>query len=165
MTNKIWYELVNMKFGEIYLSKYLGTQRSLKKTFNIITLLISTSGLLSWKYFENIVWIALAIIAFMQLLVLIKNDIIRSDKEIEDISSLRMMYTRYFNKLERLWTDYHFENITNQEALEKFFTFRETDWEMIEKLDGKLCIKKYNRLIKAADLETRDYITKFHNNE
>lgn len=88
MTNKIWYELVNMKYGEIYLSKYLGFQRTLKKTFNIMTLLLSVSGIIGWKYFEDYAWIAFALIAVMQVFILIENEIIRSDKEIEEISSL-----------------------------------------------------------------------------
>jgi hypothetical protein len=29
MTNKIWYKMINMKYGEIYLTKYLGFQRNL----------------------------------------------------------------------------------------------------------------------------------------
>jgi hypothetical protein len=63
MTNKIWYEMVNIKYGEIYLSKYLGVQRTLKKSFQILTLFVSLSGILSWKYFEEYVWIVFVLIA------------------------------------------------------------------------------------------------------
>ena len=135
MINKIWYELVDIKYGEIYLTKYLSFHRRLKKTFNIITLLISVSGILGWKYFENYAWIAFILIAIMQLFTLIENEIIRSDKEIEEISNLRMCYTKYFNKLEKLWSDIKLGKITTEEALECFFTLRQIDWEKIEEID------------------------------
>ena len=53
MNDKIWFEMVDMKYGETYLTLYLGLQRTLKKTFNILTLLLSVSGILGWKYFEK----------------------------------------------------------------------------------------------------------------
>ena len=135
MTNKIWYEMTNIKYGEIYLTKYLGLQRTLKKVFQILTLIVSLSGILGWKYFEDYVWIAFILIAIVQLLLLIENQIIRSDKEIEEISNLRMMYTRYFNKLEPLWTKYQYDQINDNKALDKYFKLRQSDWEKIEELD------------------------------
>lgn len=123
MTNKIWYEISNIKYGEIYLSKYLGLQRTLKKSFQIITLVVSLSGILGWKHFENYVWIAFILIAIVQLLLLIENQIIRSDKEIEEISNLRMMYTRYFNKLEVLWTKYQYDQIDKRKHLRNILNF------------------------------------------
>ena len=101
----------------------------------------------------------------MQLLLLIENQLIRSDKEIEDISNLRMMYTKYFNKLERLWTDFHYNRINENNAIDKYFEFKESDWEKIEELDCKLNIKRYKRLMDATEQETNDYINKYHNYE
>jgi len=162
MNDKIWYEMVDMKYGEIYLTLYLGLQRTLKKSFNILTLILSVSGILGWKYFENYVWIAFILIAIMQLFILIENEIIRSDKEIENIAALRMMYTRYFNKLDRLWTEYKMSRISEESSLDTFFKYKETDWEKIEELDCKLNIKEYNWLMNKADIQTNSYINKFH---
>src|SRR5690606_35175416 len=97
MANKIWYELVHIKYGETYLGKYIGLQHRLKKSFKIMTLVLSVSGIFGWKYFEDYAWIAFVLIAIMQLLTLVENQLIRSDKEVEDISKLRMRYTKYFN--------------------------------------------------------------------
>lgn len=160
--NKVWYELANMKYGEVYLSKYLNFQRTLKKTFQILTLLVSLSGILSWKYFENYVWIAFALIAVVQLLLLIENQIIRSDKEIEEIARLRMMYTKYFNKLEKLWTKYQYSQISEKKGLDKYFDFRQSDWEQIEEIDTKLNIKRYKWLMKKTEIETNNYLNKYH---
>lgn len=165
MTNKIWYEMVNIKYGEKYLTKYLGMQRTLKKSFQIMTLIISVSGILGWKYFEDYAWIAFILIMIMQLLLLIENQLIRSGKEIEDISNLRMMYTRYFNKLERLWTEYYYERISASSAIDKYFEFRESDWEKIEELDCSINIKKYKRMMRKTETETKHYLNKYHNYE
>jgi hypothetical protein len=163
MEHKIWYEMVDIKYGEIYLTKYLGFQRTLKKIFNILTLILSVSGILGWKNFENYAWIAFILIAIMQLFTLIENEIIRSDKEIDDIASLRMMYTKYFNKIEKLWTKYEKGKISEEDSYNDFFILKETDWVSIEELDCKLNIKRYKWLEKKADSETRIYINKFHN--
>ena len=164
MTNKIWYELTNIKYGEIYLSKYLGLQRTLKKWFKILTLIVSLSGILGWKYFEDYVWIAFILIAIVQLLLLIENQIIRTDKEIDEISNLRMMYTRYFNKLEMLWDKYHSNQIKDKKAMDKYFELRQTIWERIEELDCKLNIKRYKKLMKHTVTETNHYLNKYHIN-
>ena len=157
--------MVNMKYGEIYLTKYLGLQRNLKKGFQIMTLIVSASGILGWKYFENYAWIAFILIIIMQLLLLIENQLIRSDKEIEDISNLRMFYTKYFNKLEKLWTDYYCDRMTKNESMDKYFEFRDTDWIRIEELDCKLNIKRYKLLMNKTEAETNNYLNRYHSYE
>ncbi|MEP2771659.1 MAG: hypothetical protein ABJH05_05900 [Fulvivirga sp.] len=159
--NKIWYELVNIKYGECYLSKYLGFQRTLSKSFKLITLLLSVSGILGWKYFEDYAWIAFILIAIMQLLTLIENTLIRSDKEIEGIAALKMNYTRYFNKLEQLWTDLQNDRLAEDSASDHFFELRKTDWEQIEVLDAQLNIKKYRILMNKTDIDTTYYLEKY----
>lgn len=163
MTNKIWYEMLNIKYGEIYLTKYLGLQRTLKKSFQILTLIISVSGILGWKYFEDYAWIAFILIMVMQLLLLIENQLIRSDEEIENISNLRMMYTRYFIKLEKLWTDFYYDRIDESSSVDKYFELKESEWEKIEQIDSKLNIKRYKRIMNTSEQETNDYINTYHN--
>ena len=161
MKNKIWYELVDIKYGEFYLTVYIGLQRRLKKSFNILTLLISVSGILGWKFFENYAWIAFILIAIMQLFTLIENHLIRSDNEIEQISELKMLYTRYFNKLECLWEEYKNDRITENRSSELFFEYRKNDWEKIQELDAKLDIKSWKWLMRQADKETNNYLNKY----
>ncbi|MBU2922318.1 hypothetical protein KO504_13275 [Winogradskyella psychrotolerans] len=164
MTNKVWYELTNIKYGEIYLTKYLGLQRTLKKTFQILTLLVSLSGILGWKYFESYVWVAFILIALVQLLLLVENQIIRSDKEIDEISNLRMMYTKYFNKLEVLWTKHQYDQLKKKKVMQEYFDLRQSYWEKIEELDCKLNIKRYKTLMEYTEIETNHYLNKYHKN-
>tara|TARA_R110002020_G_scaffold259703_5_gene473614 strand:- start:4628 stop:5119 length:492 start_codon:yes stop_codon:yes gene_type:complete len=161
MTNKIWYKLVDLKYGECYLTRYISLQRNLKRGFKIATLILSLGGILGWKYFEEYVWIALIIISIIQIFTLIENQLIRSDKEIEEISALRMMYSKYFNKLEKFWTQYYNENINKNEAINKFYKFQENDWQKIEELDCKLNIKEYSKMMNKADVQTNNYLNKY----
>jgi len=165
MKDKIWYEMVNMKYLEIYLGKYLSFQRTVKKAFKIFTLVASISGILGWKYFENYISIVLALIALIQILLLVESEIIRSDKEIEEISNLRMMCTRYFNKLERLWNESFFEMIPDIDAMNKYFDLRVSDWERIEEINCRINIKEYRFFSKDTERKTNLYLNKYHNYE
>lgn len=164
MTSKIWHELVNIKYGEIYLTRYLSKQRTNKKRFKIATLIVSAQGIISWKYFEDYVWIAFALIAFIQLLLLIENYLIRSDKEIEEISNLRMMYTRYFNRLETLWSKYYCDQIEESEAIKEYFKHKRTHWEKIEEVDCRLDIKQRKKIEKASESDTNNYFNTYYSN-
>ena len=164
MTNKIWYEMTNIKYGEIYLTKYLGLQRTLKKIIQIMILIFSLKGILGWKYLEDYVWVMFIPITIVQLLLLVKNQIIRSEKEIEEISNLKMMYTRYFNKLEKLWTKHQNNQIKENKAIKEYFKLRQSDWEEIEEIDCKLSIKSYNKMRNHTEIETNHYFNKYHTN-
>lgn len=157
--------MIDIKYGEIYLTKYLSLQRNLKKTFTIITLIMSIQGIFSWKYFEDYTWIAFLLILLIQLFTLIENQIIRSDKEIEEIRNLRMMYTKYFNKLEKFYTEYYYNRIKEKDATDKFFELRNIYWEKIEETDCKLNIKRYKHLMNESEIETNQYINKHHSYE
>jgi hypothetical protein len=161
MTKRVWHEMIDIKYGEIYLSKYLGLQRTLKRIFKILTLILSLSGILGWKYFEDYVWIALILISVIQIFTLVENQLIRSDKEIEDISALRQLYSKYYQKLEKLWTQIEFETLTEKNSMEKYFELRDSDWLKIEDLDSQLNVKKYKKLMKQTEIETNSYINKY----
>ena len=162
MREKIWYEMMQIKFGEKYLAFYISLQYQIKKYFKISTLIFSGSGILGWKLWQPIAWIALILIAIIQILSLIENQIVRSDKEVADIARLREMYLKYFNKLEKLWVDFESQDINDKEASSLFFKYRNEDHQSIEVLDNNLGIKKWKKLEYKADTETRQYFNTYH---
>lgn len=161
MRKKIWYDMVQIKYGEVYLSLYLDFQKDLKRYIKIATLIFSGSGVFGWAFWEPLAWIACIVIAVIQLIGLIENHIVRSDNELEEISVLRSMYLKYLTKLEELW--YDFENDTKKEKKVKgvFFKLKDTDFVAIEKLDDKLSIKPWKKLKNKADIRTREYFNNF----
>lgn len=160
--NTIWYEMDHIKTGEIYLSKYISFQHTIKRGSKVLTLAISVSGILGWKYFENYAWFAFLLIAILQILSLVENAIIRSDKEIEELAKLKTLYTKYFNLVEKLWQDYEFRNVDDNSALEKFHEYRSIEWLDIEKIDSSLNIKRYNFLLKPSEKESAKYLKNYH---
>jgi hypothetical protein len=163
MREKIWYEMTQIKYGDSYLSLYISLQYQIKKYFKISTLIFSGSGILGWKLWQPIAWIALVLIAVVQLLSLIENQLIRNDEEINKISKLRELYVKYFNKLEKLWVDLEQNKIDEKKASDIFFQNRKIDQEKIESLDNKLKIRKLKTIEKRADLETRQYFNLYKN--
>lgn len=158
----IWYELIDAKFGEIYLDKYVSFNQNLIKSFAVITLLLSISGILSWKFFENYIWLVFVLIAILQLLSLIENSIIRSNKEIEEIINLKNEYAKYHLKLEKVWYAINNNSITEDVASTQFYKLKEKEKTRIDKLDSRLNIKIYKRLKRKTDTETKNYIKKFY---
>jgi len=156
--------MVQVKFGDNYLAHYLSWQHKLKRTFNILILIFSGSGVLGWEIWKPIAWIALVIIGTFQLLSLIQNQLIRSNEEVLKIAKLRTRYTKYFNKLEKLWLDLDSREMTDNEAKTQFFVLRRTEQEKIEALDNRIGVKRWKKLCEKADVETREYFNTYHSN-
>jgi hypothetical protein len=161
MREKIWYEMVHIKYGDSYLAHYLFRQKSIRKWFKILILVFSTGGVFGWKIWEGVPIIACALIAVFQIFNLIENQIIISDKEIEKISVLRNKYVSYFNKLEKLWSDFNADRFDEKEATEQFYILR-NDGADIEALDNELDVRNIKNLCGKANLESRNYISQYH---
>jgi len=155
--DKIWYEIVDAKYGEIYLACYINRCKNIKKAFRIVTLIFSAGGVFGWKIWEPIALIACVIIAGIQLLNLIENQIVTSDDELIKIGELRAQYLRYFNKLEKLWTDFETGTATDEHASSQFFTLRTGLKEKIEKMDNELHIKQIESLLLKTDEQEKLY--------
>lgn len=153
--------MVHTKFGDIYLANYISRQKTIRKWFKIFTLVFSASGVLGWKIWEYVPVFACGIIAVMQIVLLLENQIISSDQDIESIAGLRNMYISYFNKLEKLWTDFNSNKLTELQATDHFYKLRQLGAD-IEAADNKLHIPKLKHICAKTDTETRNYFTQFH---
>lgn len=161
MGNMIWYEMTHTKYGECYLSYYIHFQKSIKRTFKICTLIFSTSGVLGWKAWDYAPVVACGIIAVMQVVGLIEHQLIKSDKDIEELCTLRNKYVVHFNKLERLWVDFYMDRATEDEVTERFFLLRQSA-EDIESTDDKLHIGRLKKLCSKSDDDVRSYLKQYH---
>jgi hypothetical protein len=162
MRDKIWYEMFHIKFGDSYLANYLNRQKTKRKWFKIFTLVFSTSGILGWTVWKYAPIIACGLIAVMQIVTLIENQIIPSDQDIEDVAGLRNKYISYFNKLEKLWIDFENNRVDEKEAGEQFYKLREIGAD-IEATDNKLHIDgQIKTIYKVAETETKNYFNQYH---
>ena len=126
MQTKIWYEFVHYKHGDDYLVLYMKRLKTVRKTVNISTLAFSTSGIFSWSFWIYLPVITSGLTALIQLFRLVENQIIPSDKDIEQVAKLRDLYFDHANKLEKLFIDCRNEKINEKQATDMFFKLRES---------------------------------------
>jgi len=105
MYEKIWYEFIHYKSGDYYLVLYIDRIKLTRKIANISTLLLSTTGILSWKIWVYLPAVTSSIIALIQAFRLIENELIPADKEVEKLYKLREMYYEHSILLENLFID------------------------------------------------------------
>jgi hypothetical protein len=159
----VWYDLVNAKMGDEYLALYIGRQREIRKWFKILTILLSANGI--WSALKDFSWITIAscvVIAIVQFATSIENFIIHSENDIQKLGNLRLLYYDRTNKLEELWYKLQMAKVTESEAADIFFNFRDRAKE-IEQLDNELNIRKFKGLYKKADVLTRNYLNSYLN--
>jgi hypothetical protein len=163
MQNKIWYEFVHYKSGDDYLVLYLNRLKTTRKVTNILTIIFSTTGIFSWTIWKYLPAITSGLIAVIQLFKLVENQIVPTDKDIEQVALLRNMYFDYWNKLEKLWIEYNSNKLTGEQATEMFFKLRDSVKD-IEALDNKLSIQTITSLQDKADIQTNSYLNQYHLN-
>ena len=158
----IWYDFVNAKYLDEYICRYISMQMNIRKWFKIITLLLSGGGI--WTAFESLKYytvVALVIIAIVQLASLIESEIIHTEKQVEELRRLRILYYERMNKLERLFKAIDNGRIAEEQAEDEFFKLRD-EAKAIEDLDVKLNIKAYRRLQNKANDEVHKYVNIYY---
>lgn len=161
MRDKIWYEMVHCKFGDYYLAHLIDRQRETRKWFKIFTLIFSTSGVLGWKVWDYAPILACGLIATMQLISLIENQIVPMDKDIDNTADLRNKYNSYFNKLEKFWIYFNSKKLDDLQATDQFYKLRQIG-TAIQAADNKLHIRRIQSLCNKANTETRNYFNQYH---
>lgn len=160
MRDKIWYELVNTKYGDEYLCYYISSQQGTRKWFKISTLLLSAGGIFSaFRELKIPTIISLIGIGVVQLATMVESYVIHTEKDIDDLAKLRILYYEKCNQLEKLFIN--LENFKGTEASDHFFTIRENSKE-IETLATRLHIKQRRKLMQKADINTRNYLITYY---
>ena len=159
--DRIWYDLIDAKFGDDYLTLYLVRQRNIRRWFKIFTIIFSAGGIFSAFASAKIpTIISLIAIGTVQVLQSIENFIIHSENDLDELRKLRMLYYARSIKLEKLWDSFNRDKIDEDEATNQFFALRELAGE-IEELDSRLYIRSYNGLNKKANIKTTDYLNRY----
>lgn len=153
---KVWHEFIDKKYGDEYLCRYIARQIEIRRWFKIGTILFSAGGI--WAALKNLTIptvISLTAIGLVQLATLIENFIIHSEKQIEDLGKLRLLYYEQWNRLEKLFLTFH--TFSEKDATDKFFELREAA-KIMEELDNKLNIKEIKKLKRQAENSNRNYL-------
>lgn len=152
----------HMKKGEVYVGLYLSVQRSFRKLYTVVTLILSSAGLaLGWKLGAIYPMIACVLIAVMQILRLMETQVVISEAGIDKLCELREKYTTYFHKLEHLWMESESDRLQDAEITRQFYDLRQHA-AVIESLDSKMQIWQFTRLSRKAESETVKYFQEYH---
>ncbi|SOD80941.1 hypothetical protein [Spirosoma fluviale] len=161
MNSILWDELYDVKKHTVYLIKYLAFLKSIKKYFEITTILLTSSGFIVWLSDKGAVWtgVSAGLATFVKLLELLQDKFIANDEYMEDVAELRDKWCDYLDLLESLWIDYRI-SITQKEASERFKQIKERKKE-IEKSDSRIKIWIIFSVNRKADKETSAYMQRY----
>jgi len=155
--DRIWYDLVETRVGEEYLTLYLNRIKARRKWYKVALVVFSTSGALGWSISENYPSIVCAVIAITQLTEKVQNHFIMSDDDFSKLGQYRVRYVEKYNSLEKLWYELDLEKINETEALERFYTIR-TDSCELEAIDNSLDLPEAKELAIKAEEIANNYI-------
>lgn len=161
MRDDIYADFYIAKYGDEYLCLYIAFQKKIRKWYKIITIIFSGSGIGSAFAGQNILSaIIFVLIGIVQVLSSLEVYIIHSEKQIESLHKLRMMYFDRCNDLERLFKSY--EKIGKDEAEERFFELRK-EFRKIEELDLEVNVKSIKKIRADAQKTLDIYINTYYN--
>jgi hypothetical protein len=160
LRDDIFADFYIAKYGDEYLCSYIAFQKDVRKWYKIITIIFSVGGIGTAFGGQNIISaIIFFLIGIVQLLSSIEVYVIHSEKQIESLHKLRMMYYDRSNDLEKLFKVSH--KITENEAECRFYELRDA-CRKIEELDLEINVKKIKKLKKKAQVELDKYINTYY---
>ncbi|MGJ1296531.1 hypothetical protein ACR777_20130 [Sphingobacterium spiritivorum] len=162
---RIWEDLYDAKKAEEFLSLYLANKRKWKNGYSIIIASASILGPIA-TFFQDQYDIlkyspitACIIILFAQLIDKALPSLLIDDFTISKLSEYRIKYVQYYEKLDRLWSEFDTDRITEDEAFERFFELKEYNIQLQE-LDNSILINGNNNLYEKANNRADLYMNK-----
>lgn len=155
MRAKLWNELVQAKFNNIYSSQLIAWSRNLNSAYNIFIIIFSSSGLLGWKVFTiNYSSIVCGVLAFTALMQRLKSNIIPSQARISKLEKITDFYADYYLKLERLWYDFEKKIITEVIMLDELHKLEQSERKINKTVNEIITLKNYFVYKKSSKLTT-----------
>ncbi|MDR0682043.1 MAG: hypothetical protein LBG15_09390 [Dysgonamonadaceae bacterium] len=148
--NRVWEELKQAKANIICLQHY--TDKGRKKLRRIDSAIIILASIGSFGGFYN-KWIAIilsGLVAIGAVLKTILPNVTQSEQELSELDRLMDFYSKYMNRIERLWYMYDNGNTTEDEMIHKLFEMKE------EECDKYSLINKGIRSISKKEQEKID---------
>lgn len=157
MRNKIWYALGDAKKGEEYLGLYSMRVKSIRKVYKIIIIIIAALGLILWKVWQPVSVIACLLILIGEIATKMEKQIVMTDANVIKLGDLRIKYIDLFNHLDRLWSDFNDECLSDDE-IKKIYSEILQEKREIEELDNELYIPRVKKLDRQAENITLHYL-------
>lgn len=162
MRNRLWNELTQSRHNLEFVTLYCERQRKVVKYFNILILVFSSTGIMGWKFWDNLPLISCIIISGISLLKLLQPHLIGGMKQINDIDEIQRFYTTYFNKIEELWFSHESEEFDERKCKKTFYRLKEQETEYNKMISQNIRSKPKN-LIRKAKIYSDNYFSEVFN--
>lgn len=158
LEDRIWYELFNAKFKEIYFGKVLGKKMEWYKWINICITIFSFSGVLSFNDCPIYTLITLIVTTIFLILNLLFQNIVPNERQINKMEEVVSFYFKYVNQIESLWFSYK-RNLMSEDQLQKEFYILKATEQEIERIQSSIISKNIKSIEKKANNEANKYIS------
>ena len=156
MRSRLWYELAQAKYNEEYTCNLIGYQWNILNFFNLVITIFSTTGIMGWKFWNNLPALACAIIALISIAKLVQPHLLPSDKQIEKLDKVSDFYYDFYLKLEKLWFDSENDRINDTELLHEFQKLKQTERE-INRIVNEIHKSTNKKLAKKSQIECDNF--------
>lgn len=166
MREKIWHQMFQAKYAEIYLRYYLDKKKVVKNRLNISILLVTAIGAAGWKI-DTLPAVSCAVATLLIFVDRYGKEFILTEDQLQAFSDIKSSNIRYCSTLEELYDKLDRDLITESEALAAFYSAR-TNYFEIESIDDKADVFTNKKLVNRSRQETLEYFNnnyKLSNNE
>jgi hypothetical protein len=156
MQDRIWTNLANIKFKCIYTGKVSKRSYHVGNMYSIFLALTSAASVATWAIWDRFPFVWASIIAFSQVLHIVKPHIlfIKNDREFIEQS---LLYGALYLSYEKLWYDNRKEEADENQIEARFYNLRKKEHVINTRFKQVVC-PIFKRLIKSSDEETNRYL-------
>ena len=159
--NRIWEELKQAKVNVICLQRDTDRGRKKLRRIDSVIIIAATVGTIGGTYNKWVAIAGLGLVAVSSVLKAILPHIAQSEQELCELDRLMDFYSKYMNRLEKLWYDYENEIIPEKETVYKLLEMK--DWEcdkysLMNKGVRSISAKEQNNI----DKESSEYINRVY---
>lgn len=158
---RIWEDLYQCKYQTEYITRYLAQSKDFAKWYKAILIVLAATGAIGWQFDKEVAFFICILIFLSQVGESLQNLFVLDDSKIAEMGEYRLMYVKYFDGLDLLWTSLELNVISEQDALERYFQIRE-DAMAIETFDNKIRIKTRSKLITKAESTALLYMNRHY---
>ncbi len=160
MRERIWAELQDKKFQEIYTDKLSKRAHNLGNAYSLFLVFASSGSVAAWTIWDSVPGVWGTIVALSQFLHLAKPFVpwIKNEREYADLS---ILYGDIYLEYEELWCASERQEFSEDKVVEKYHLLRKKDQDIIRRTGAIYCPES-NKLSKICSELTEQYLRR-HN--
>lgn len=149
--NKIWEELRQAKANIICIQRYTDRNRKWSRYFNALIIIFASAGTIGGIFKQWVAVIASGLVATSTILKSLMPNFIQSEQELTELDRLMDYYSRYLNKLEKIWYNSEEKYISEKEVVEQLFSIMDDEADKYSTM---------NKLVRHLSKKEKDIINK-----